>query len=89
MISSHSYLKKPALTKRSIYISGHATSISLEDAFWEALLKISKEKKMSANALINFIDRQRVGNLSSAIRLYILNALEKKIDHYEKGETHL
>jgi predicted DNA-binding ribbon-helix-helix protein len=83
---SHQYLKKPALLKRSINLSGHATSISIENAFWDALHDISKEKKISMNALINFIDRQREGNLSSAIRLYILHFMQKRIHELEEGQ---
>jgi predicted DNA-binding ribbon-helix-helix protein len=62
-----------AITKRSVVIAGHKTSISLEDAFWNCLREIAKGRGQTLSALIGSIDtdRQR-GNLSSAIRLFVL-----------------
>lgn len=70
----------PHITKRSVVIAGHATSISLEDEFWEVLQKIAIEEGLSVAALIRQIDdsiepTQR-RNLSSAIRVYILKRLQ-------------
>jgi predicted DNA-binding ribbon-helix-helix protein len=65
---------KSAIIKRSIMLAGHKTSVSLEDAFWQALKEIARERKMSGSALIGMIDAQRSdGNLSSAIRLFVLD----------------
>jgi len=61
------------LRKRSILIAGHASSVSLEDAFWQELTKIAKRQKSSLNQLVTEIDRTRTGNLSSAIRVFVLN----------------
>lgn len=61
-----------AIKKRSVTIAGHRTSISLEDAFWEALTRIAAQKGLSLNRLIAMIDAERSGNLSSAIRVYVL-----------------
>lgn len=58
--------------KRSIKIAGHATSISLEDEFWSALNDIADQKDLTLQQLIEKIDEKRRGNLSSAIRVYIL-----------------
>ena len=59
--------------KRSIEIAGHATSISLEDAFWDALKEVAEEKASSIKALVAEIDTARKGSgLSSAIRVYLL-----------------
>ncbi len=58
--------------KRSVLIAGHATSISVEDAFWAGLKKIAHRRGMSLNRLIADIDRQRTANLSSAIRVFVL-----------------
>jgi predicted DNA-binding ribbon-helix-helix protein len=67
---------KSPVVKRSIMLSGHKTSVSLEDAFWQGLKEIAGRRKMSGSALIGLIDAQRgEGNLSSAIRLFVL-------DHY-------
>lgn len=59
--------------KRSITIAGHRTSISLEEQFWDALQDIAHEDNLSVNALVGAIDRQRTTNLSSAIRVFVLN----------------
>ncbi|MND02730.1 hypothetical protein D3C83_222150 [compost metagenome] len=60
------------IRKRSVSIAGHDTSVSLEDAFWTALAVIAKTRRISVTRLIGEIDRTRVGNLSSAIRVYVL-----------------
>jgi len=60
------------MRKRSLNIAGHSTSVSLEDAFWQELKKIASDQKISINALIGKIDAERDGNLSSAVRIYVL-----------------
>ena len=64
------------LRKRSILIAGHASSVSLEDAFWRELTTIAQRKNISLNKLVTEIDRARNGNLSSAIRVYVLENKE-------------
>ena len=70
-----------SITKRSIYISGHRTSISLEQAFWIQLKEICTDKGVSINECITQIDNRRIHksepNLSSAIRVFILNYIQK------------
>jgi len=61
-----------ALRRRSVTIAGHRTSVSLEDAFWQALKTIATARGLSLNRLISEIDAGRTGNLSSAIRVYVL-----------------
>lgn len=63
------------LKKRSISIAGHATSITLEDEFWLELSRIADEHNLSIPKLVEQIDKERDEdqNLSSAIRVYILN----------------
>ncbi len=58
--------------KRSVLIAGHRTSVSLEAAFWDGLGVIAGERGFSLNRLVTEIDSQRTGNLSSAIRVYVL-----------------
>ena len=60
------------IVKRSVRIAGHATSVSLEPAFWDALCELAVRREMSLNALLSRIDAERSGNLSSAIRLFVL-----------------
>ena len=64
-----------SIHKYSVMISGHHTSISLEPEFWEELKKTAASQNLTTVELITQIDRQRTGNLSSAIRVYILNQL--------------
>jgi predicted DNA-binding ribbon-helix-helix protein len=67
---------KSPVVKRSIVIAGHKTSVSLEDAFWKGLKEIASARNMTLSDLVASIDGgRRQGNLSSAIRLFVL-------DHY-------
>ncbi len=63
------------LRKRSVLVAGHRTSVSLENAFWDALGSIARTKGVGMSRLITEIDRGRQGNLSSAIRVYVLGQL--------------
>jgi predicted DNA-binding ribbon-helix-helix protein len=67
--------------KRSITIARHRTSISLEDAFWQALSRLANADGRSVADLVSEIDRRRETSrsdtsLSAAIRLYVLERLE-------------
>ena len=64
-----------AIRKRSVTIAGHKTSLSLEEAFWRVLKEIAGADGISVNALIENIDRGRGGNLSSAVRVFVLERL--------------
>tara|TARA_R110000868_G_scaffold152534_11_gene377282 strand:+ start:381 stop:596 length:216 start_codon:yes stop_codon:yes gene_type:complete len=66
------------IRKRSVDIAGHRTSVSVEEPFWEALQDIAARKEISVSELIAEIDRTRDGNLSSAIRLYVLKDLQSR-----------
>jgi len=57
-------------------IAGHATSISLEPVFWEALREAAAEEALPLNALVARIDAERIAasepaNLASAIRVWL------------------
>jgi predicted DNA-binding ribbon-helix-helix protein len=67
-------MRGASLIKHSVRIAGHATSVSLEPAFWEALCEIAARRLLSVNALLSQIDAERGGNLSSAIRLFVLES---------------
>ena len=67
-----------ALRKRSITISGHRTSITIEDVFWNTLKAIAKSRRMPMTGLIEEIDANREGNLSSALRTYAMTETLKK-----------
>ena len=61
-----------SLKRRSVVIDGHRTSVSIEPEFWDALTEIARSRGRTASALIAEIDRARDGNLSSAIRVFVL-----------------
>ncbi len=63
------------IKKRSVVIAGHRTSVSLENIFWETLRKMAEVENLSVNQIVTRIDAERAGNLSSAIRTYVLKKL--------------
>ena len=66
--------------KRSVTISGHRTSVSLEADFWHALTEIAAELKRPLAKLIDEIDKRdgRSNNLSSALRVFVLAHYRKR-----------
>lgn len=66
-------MQHSGMVKRSVRIAGHATSISLEAAFWQGLCDVATGRGVSVNTLVAAIDANRSGNLSSAIRLFVLD----------------
>jgi predicted DNA-binding ribbon-helix-helix protein len=68
------------IVKRSLSIRGHRTSISLEDAFFDEMGRLAEERSMSLAALVAEIDstRDRRTNLSSALRLFVLEHLKQR-----------
>lgn len=72
------------MKKRSLEIMGHATSISMEDAFWFALKEIAETEKTTVQDLITKIDVERTGNLSSAVRVFILTKLQSELKKYKE-----
>lgn len=66
-------MKSPVI-KRSIVIAGHKTSVSLEEAFWKGLKEIASNRNLTLSDVVASIDTDRHnGNLSSAIRLFVLD----------------
>ena len=62
--------------KHSLTIAGHRTSLSLEPEFWTALQKAAAKRNLTIAGPVSEIDQSRAGrNLSSAIRVWILNAV--------------
>jgi len=66
------------IKKHSVVLFGHATSFSLEEEFWNELKYIAKQKNISVSALLKQLDSSRQTNLSSAIRIFVLQELKKK-----------
>jgi predicted DNA-binding ribbon-helix-helix protein len=70
---------KSTVVKRSIVLAGQKTSVSLEEAFWQGLKDIAASRRVPLRNLVASIDTERQhGNLSSTIRLFVL-------DYYQKG----
>ena len=70
---------KSAIIKRSIKLNGRKTSVSLEDEFWNGLLAVAASKKMTPTALLRTIPFDRgTSNLSSAIRVFVLNQYRER-----------
>jgi predicted DNA-binding ribbon-helix-helix protein len=66
--------------KRSLTLSGHRTSVTLEPEFWEAFRSLAEAGGDSINALASRIDAERDPevSLSSAIRVHVLRAALKR-----------
>ena len=70
----------PNSNKRTVKIDGHITSVFLETEFWEEILKLSKKENTTPDKIISKIDKAKnTSNLSSAIRLYVLNHLKDQL----------
>ena len=78
---------KSPVVKRSIVLAGHKTSVSLEDEFWTGLKEIAGKRLMTLSALVDRIDTHRQqGNLSSALRLFVLDFYRSQIPEVEGRE---
>ena len=64
---------KSLVVKRSVFPAGRKTSVSLEDDFWNALKEIARDRHVTLSGLVGSIKaQQQHGNLSSALRLFVL-----------------
>jgi predicted DNA-binding ribbon-helix-helix protein len=78
---------KTSVAKRSIVIAGHKTSVSLEDAFWKTLKEIADRRHLTLSDLVAAIDSERQrGNLSSAIRLFVLDYYREQVTEYQERD---
>ena len=79
---------KSPVVKRSIVLSGHKTSVSLEDAFWRGLKDIATTRRMTLSDLVGSIDSEREhGNLSSAdtaVCAQSLSGVPSGLEHQQK-----
>ncbi len=79
---------KSPVVKRSIVIAGHKTSVSLEDGFWQGLKEIAGGRDMTLSDLVGAIDSERrQGNLSSAIRLFVLDFYRHRLPEEKEGRS--
>jgi predicted DNA-binding ribbon-helix-helix protein len=84
---AEAHAMKSSVVKRSIVVAGHKTSVSLEDAFWNALKEIAGRRDITISDLVAAIDSQRQhSNLSSAIRLFVLDFYRNQLPGGQEGE---
>jgi predicted DNA-binding ribbon-helix-helix protein len=70
---------KSPVVKRSVVVNGHKSSVSLEEGFWAGMKEIANGRNMTLSELVTEIDKNRQqGNLSSALRLYVLEFYQKR-----------
>jgi len=74
---------KSQIVKRSVVINGHKTSVSLEGSFWSDLKEIARYQRVTVSKLLENIDKERQGNLSSAIRLFVLDQVRTHGDFWQ------
>ena len=81
-------MKPSPVIKRSIVIDGHKTSVSLEDAFWNALKDIAHERRVTLSQLLAGINtnRRQFANLSSALRLFVLECHKEQLARLQQQE---
>ena len=75
------------IVKRSVVVGGRETSVSLEDAFWSALKELAAARKTTVSALIKDVERQKQGNLSSALRLFVLDSVQRRAVEPHEGRA--
>ena len=81
---------KSLVVKRSIVVADHKTSVTLEDAFWNSMKEIASGRNITLSDLVTTIDSERrQGNLSSAIRLFVLDFYRNQVDGRDDVEGHL
>jgi predicted DNA-binding ribbon-helix-helix protein len=72
-------MRSKGVAKRSICPNRHNTSVTLEDAIWESVNEIAHHRRISVSDLVAEIDARRQGNLSSALRLFVLRFYRSQI----------
>jgi predicted DNA-binding ribbon-helix-helix protein len=72
-----------SVVKRTVVVGGHKTSISLEDEFWTGLKEIAASRQTTCSGLLSEINERREANLSSAIRLFVLQHYQERAQRSE------
>ena len=78
---------KSTVVKHAVTLAGRRTSVSLEDAFWRSLKEIASGRGMSRSELIATISERRHANLSSAIRLFVLDFYRQQMPVRKRPDT--
>ena len=66
------------LHRRTVTVSGHRTSVALEPVFWDAITEIAEARGQTITSVIGEIDAGRPGNLSSALRVFVVEQLQSR-----------
>jgi predicted DNA-binding ribbon-helix-helix protein len=75
------------VVKHSLSLADHKTSVSLENEFWNGLKNIAHDRHLKLSELIGDVDAQRQhSNLSSALRLFVLEYYRRKAAEKLGGE---
>jgi predicted DNA-binding ribbon-helix-helix protein len=70
---------RSSVVKRSVVVGKHKTSVSLEDEFWTGVKEIAASRRTTCSALLNELNEHRQsGNLSSAIRQFVLHHYQER-----------
>src|SRR6516225_1629051 len=84
--TSGGVVMKSLVVMRSIVVSGHKTSVTLEDAFWRGIKENASGRNITLSNLITAVDSERQqGNLSSAIRLFVLDFYRSQLADVKDG----
>lgn len=76
---------KSRIRPHAVTFDGWKTSISLEDAFWSGLQTIARRQRATASKFVQQIARRKhKGNLSSAVRVFVLDNLHRRNDHQKR-----
>jgi predicted DNA-binding ribbon-helix-helix protein len=73
-------MRSPSINRHTIVIDGRQTSVSVEDAFWNALKEVVTWRGETIRSVIASIDANRQSNLSSAIRLFVLECYRDQVE---------
>ena len=68
------------VSKRSVVIHHHKTSMSIEGPYWSRLLKLAADCKLTVSEMIELIEEHHNHNLSSTVRLYLFDSLRVEIE---------
>jgi predicted DNA-binding ribbon-helix-helix protein len=76
------------IVKRSVVIAGRQKRISVEEAVWKALREIATCRDSTLPDLLTTIDSSRnQGNLSSAVRLFVLNFYREQLEVHDRHKA--
>ena len=77
-----------SVVKRSVVVGKHKTSVSLEDEFWAGVKEIAASRRTTCSALLGELNEHRQsGNLSSAVRQFVLQHYQERAQQSEHAAS--